>query len=628
MKKTILANFICFSILSIICYSQTIDSKGVLETTKNIILKALTDNNQMPLYDSYITYVADILDRTLGNRWWNDKNGYFRLSVIDRWLRNPVDCIIEGDQLTRNIHNTAKNGIKDVCKLLMICCNLCDFQIEYRLPVQKKRRKMLDLLQNNLLLAENYVRCAFENLSEEKLSELVELVERITVREMGDVMAHTVAIRREGLAMCSMVDKIKMEDLIAGAIVLCDVFKNREFETLKGIKSGRYGKILVGTNKDDMYNIDSLEGISCIIDPSGNDTYVGGKTGPDRPILVIIDFAGDDKYISEEGFAQGSGFFGISILYDIKGNDMYQGGDVCQGTGLAGIGILVDAAGDDTYKGDRRAQGSAVAGIGLLIDTKGNDTYSVNLFGQGYGGMLGIGILEDANGNDRYTAGGKYDEPYQEPPHYYKHAWSQGCGSGFRGVSNGGLGIMLDGGGDDTYEADYFSTGGYWFAAGLSRDFSGNDTRQPLTHNFSRYGFGYACHYAIGLLYDDTGNDTYNGTLGIQGFGWDIGTAALVDFSGNDHYTATISGQGFACQGSWALLIDGDGSDIYTGGNPGTTQGIPGPLEYHPENMIGGNFSILIDSGKGIDSFSCGARQNIINQRSTDNGVGYLMDIE
>ena len=42
--------------------------------------------------------------------------------------------------------------------------------------------------------------------------------------------------------------------------------------------------------------------------------------------------------------------------------------------------------------------------------------------------------------------------------------------------------VLLDGGGDDTYEFDYISHGGgYWFAAGFARDFGGNDQRLGAT---------------------------------------------------------------------------------------------------------------------------------------------------
>lgn len=76
------------------------------------------------------------------------------------------------------------------------------------------------------------------------------------------------------------------------------------------------------------------------------------------------------------------------------------------------------------------------------------------------------------------------------------------------------------------------------------------------------------------------------------------------------------------------MLIDGDGTDIYTGVNKSRGQGMPGPLEYHPKNLIGGNFSFLIDFGKGNDEFSSQTIQNPINNKSTENGAGYLIKIE
>ncbi|HXK44752.1 MAG TPA: hypothetical protein PL060_02270 [bacterium] len=621
--------FLCvITILFGFGYCEENQPEVIVEKARTLIFNALQNNNQWQMYQSYVNYVSNILDKTKGTNWWNDKNGYFRLNTIDRWLRNPVDCIIEGEHISHSIHQQCQSGIINTHQVIQTCTELLDINIESSPVSIKKEKNPVNHINEQIVTAEQYVRDAFGDFSEKKLLQFIEITQRLTVREVGDIVAHSLSDRQTGLAMCSMADRVKMDLLVAGAFALCEIFESSQFESLKQLKPGKYKKVLVGSKHNDTYDIDKLKGISCIIDPGGYDTYVGGTTGPDKPVLVIIDFAGNDRYIAKDKFAQGSGFFGISILYDRTGNDTYEGTDVCQGTALMGIGILVDDEGDDCYVADRRGQGSAICGIGILIDRNGNDQYKVNLFGQGYGGMLGIGILEDSSGNDSYIAGGKYDEPYQEPPHYYKHAWSQGCGSGFRGISNGGFGIMLDGGGDDLYQADYFSTGGYWFAAGIARDFGGNDIRKPLTNSFTRYGFGYACHYAIGLLYDDTGNDTYIGTLGIQAFGWDIGTACVVDFAGDDHYIATISGQGFACQGSWAILIDGNGSDMYDGDNENRVRGIPGPLEYHPKNLVGGNFSFLIDLGSGADSFSCKKRSAAINNRSTENGAGYLMDID
>jgi hypothetical protein len=603
-----------------------------VSTCRDAILNILQSYGEQTLYDSYITYVNGLMDRTQGAGWWNDKNGLFRLRTIDRWLRSPLDCIVDGEFLTRQLHGLASSGISRVAPLLLRCAKLLDLNDNYGMKLSDLARinrctGVLERLQMRLDIANSAVESAFSGFRAEELAEFRITAHQQMVAGMGDAMAHSLPDNGKGALLCSMAQRVNFNEIIRGAIALCGIFNDSEFDALRAQKSARHGQILIGTRGNDTYDLDRMTDVMCVIDPGGDDTYLGGSTTQARRILLIIDFDGNDRYFAPSGYAQGAGSFGISILYDRRGNDVYEGGDVCQGTGFIGVGILADEGGNDTYIGDRRAQGSSVCGIGLLLDREGNDRYSVALFGQGYGGMFGVGILEDSSGDDHYVAGGKYDEPYQEPPHYYKQAWSQGCGSGFRGTANGGFGIMLDGRGNDIYEADYFSTGGYWFAAGLARDFSGNDIRRPLTHDFSRYGFGYACHYAIGLLYDDTGNDTYLGTLGIQGFGWDIGTAGLFDFEGDDVYTATISGQGFAAQASWAILYDGSGSDRYQGGDPRNCQGIPDGLEYHPRHSVGGNFSFLLDYGKGADFFSSGVVSGAITRRSTENGAGYLVDI-
>ncbi|MGB9642110.1 MAG: hypothetical protein ACPL3Q_02765, partial [Candidatus Ratteibacteria bacterium] len=360
-------------------YCEKNQPEKIVQEARNLMVDTLKQNNQWQMYQSYTNYVSDILNKTSGTNWWNDKNGYFRLNTIDRWLGNPLDCIVEGEQLSNTIHQQCQSGIKNINQVIQTCAKLLDIKIEINSCLTTKEKNPVDYFNRQLAISEKYVKDAFSNFSEKKLTQFIEITQRLAVREVGDIVAHSLSDRQTGLAMCSMADRIKIEQLITGAIEICEVFENTEFESLKKLKSAKYRKILVGSRKNDTYDIEKLKGISCIIDPDGNDTYIG--------------------------------------------------------------------------------------------------------------------------------------------------------------------------------------------------------------------------------------------TLGIQGFGWDIGTAAVVDFSGDDHYIATISGQGFACQGSWAILIDGDGSDVYDSNNPDRVQGIPGPLEYHPRNLIGGNFSFLIDLAGGSDRFSCKGRFDTINNR-------------
>jgi hypothetical protein len=254
------------------------------------------------------------------------------------------------------------------------------------------------------------------------------------------------------------------------------------------------------------------------------------------------------------------------------------------------------------------------------------------MWAQGFGGPLGFGVLDDLEGNDHYYAGGLYRDSYPETPGY--EGWSQGVGAGIRQVANGGIGVILDGAGDDVYEFDYISHGGgYWLGMGFARDFAGNDRRLAggTQKNFNggpreyppyqRFSCGFGCHYALGFCFDDEGNDTYCGTIMGLGFGWDLSVGVLCDFGGNDRYEATGGHtEGNGAQASLGILFDYGGDDVYTG----YSQGYASPsITYHHLPECGGNFSFLIDYG-GKDTYGCGVQDNSYNQRGA--AGGFIID--
>ena len=205
----------------------------------------------------------------------------------------------------------------------------------------------------------------------------------------------------------------------------------------------------------------------------------------------------------------------------------------------------------------------------------------------------------------------------------------QGVGAGLRQVANGGIGVLLDGGGDDLYEYDYMAHGGgYWFGVGLARDFGGNDRRLGSTQNefnggkrtepvFQRYACGFGCHYSLGFCFDDAGDDTYGGTTMGLGFAWDLSVGVLCDFAGNDRYEAAGQHtQGCGAQAGLGILFDYEGKDVYLGQG----QGYASPsTSYHPQSACGGNFSFLVDYG-GKDEYGCGTQNNSYNQRGSAGG--------
>jgi hypothetical protein len=235
------------------------------------------------------------------------------------------------------------------------------------------------------------------------------------------------------------------------------------------------------------------------------------------------------------------------------------------------------------------------------------------------------------DGEDHYYVGGLYPDSYPETPGY--EGWGQGIGAGLRQVGNGGIGVILDGGGNDVYEYDYISHGGgYWLGVGFARDFGGDDRRYGGTRKaygggprgepeFQRFACGFACHYAFGCCFDDEGDDTYGGTIMGLGFAWDDAIGVLCDFAGNDRYEATGgSTQGCGAQAGLGVLFDYKGNDTYLG----YSQGYADPsISYHPLPQCGGNFSFLIDYG-GKDSYGCGAENNTYNRRGAEGG--FLVD--
>jgi hypothetical protein len=348
------------------------------------------------------------------------------------------------------------------------------------------------------------------------------------------------------------------------------------------------GKIIIGGYGDNEYH---LESPALIIDPGANDRYFVNNSLK-KQVSIIIDHSGDDVYTSlEEDFSQGCGNFGISILVDKKGNDIYQGNNFSQGCGVFGIGILQDEQGNDIYSGDTMVQGAATFGIGLLIDLKGDDRYSGALMTQGFGYTKGLGGIVELDGNDMYQSGNKYLD-YRESEGAFR-SFSQGFGFGCRNYAGGGIGILADYRGNDDYTGNYFAQGSsYWFSLGILYDREGRDT-----YDARRYAQGAGIHLSVGSLLDCSGDDRYTSWGVSQGCGHDFSQGILVDMKGNDEYISDWLSEGAGSQSGVGILIDLQGDDSYKGQS--NIQGIGSYDELRDLNSLG----LLFDL-KGKDAYS------------------------
>lgn len=616
------------------CASQELTQSAVLMAALDKEIASGIERREVEeIWQTYQNWSDGRLDASEGNKTWSDKTGNCRLGWYDRLMRDQLRTPTEAERLSNELHQALlrdHRGLRDALAVMATHIDLRPSRNKGFRNVNSKETA-IQVVRTALRRARKSHQRAFSRFSTE---EAVTFRKTAYPNTMLKVEGHTLPDKETGRATCDLMEKIDRRHLYAAAdalIPLTDIQLLRQLKMLKPTSiATANGQILVGSPADDTYALEELSHVSVLIDLGGNDSYLEGTASIDRPVLIVIDLAGDDHYQGKNPGIQGSAIGGVSLLLDLAGDDRYEADDVAQASVLGGVGILIDFAGNDTYRGHRRVQGSAFCGLALLIDRAGHDEYHAAMLAQGVGAPLGFGLLEDLSGDDHYYAGGLYVDGYDDTPGY--EAWSQGVGAGPRGVANGGVGVMLDGAGDDKYEFDYFSHGGgYWFAVGIARDFAGNDHRGPTQLAFDgnqrdekiflRWGMGWQAHYGLGFVFDDAGDDIYSGDIVGLGFSWDIGVAGLFDFAGNDRYEIEGVSQGQARQAGLGILYDVDGDDVYLGDQQGHADPT---ISYHPQPDSGGNFSFVVDYG-GTDHYGSNSDlNNGYHLRGSDSG--FLID--
>lgn len=622
---------------------------GMMVLVQQEIAAGLQRRGIVDNFQRFRAYAAHKLDSTAGDRRTSEVTGNCRLNWYDHLLRNPLEAPVEAEEFTRELHRAFLTP-----QALGHVTNIAAGRLDLRKPNVAWYEKTsggedaLGVVRHVLAEVQLAYAAAMAPLKPSELRELHSNLYQILTAECR--IGHTLSRRSTGRRLCDLMERrMDRPALMDAAGQLVPLAEPHLLDQLRAIPedgsvevagaSGRIlrrietpaGDIIIGGRDQNTYHLDEMASTNVVIDLGGDDVYVEGTCSLRRPVLIILDLGGNDGYKASSPGVQGGAILGVSMLLDAAGDDVYQAKDVAQGSCIGGVGILMDLAGNDTYVGVRRLQGQAIAGLGLLVDRGGNDRYHAAMWAQGFGGPMGFGVLEDVDGQDHYYAGGLYLDSYEETPGY--EGWSQGVGAGIRAVADGGIGAILDGGGNDTYEFDYISHGGgYWLGLGFARDFAGDDQRLGATRlayngsqrserRFQRFSNGFGCHYALGFTFDDAGNDAYDGTIMGLGFAWDCAVAYLCDLAGDDQYLATGGGtQGNGAQAGLGVLFDYHGDDTYRGYGQGRASS---SISYHDLPGCGGNFSFVIDYG-GEDKYGCGARNNSYIQRGASGG--FLID--
>ena len=547
-----------------------------LKVLHDEMVNGLNARNVMGRFNTWRDYMSSVLNNTNMPETGSEINALARLSWYEGLYRDPLMSVSSAEQFSRYLHAGLSSG-----NIMQLAEAMGEIRRKLDVPEQEGEGLKFVRVETPEQAIEEVIRCV--TLAKFHYTKAVSTLTPAEIKTLNtqlynslcekETHGHTFSSNAAAVQMLNLLLKVDRRAIHDAAEALIPLSDDRLLGLLKQLDPNQFqpvtrdgqsmhqivtpaGTILIGGRENHTYNLDDgAEDIICVIDLGGNDTYHEGTCTPNRPVFVIIDLDGDDQYIATKPGVQGGSLLGISMLIDFAGNDTYKAVDVAQGSSIGGVGILIDKDGNDTYHALRRAQGSAFAGVGVLIDQGGNDRYHAAMWSQGFGHSAGFGVLEDADGRDHYYLGGMYEDSYPEHPGY--EGWGQGLGAGFRGSAGsacGGIGMLLDGGGDDTYEFDYIAHGGgYWLGVGILRDFGGNDqhiasTRQDyhgrqcpgvsssprrgIQPRWQRHGSGFGVHYALGFLFDDAGDDFYEGCIMGMGMGWDLAAGYLCDFRG------------------------------------------------------------------------------------------------
>ncbi|MEN3046125.1 MAG: hypothetical protein ABDH49_03980 [Candidatus Hydrothermales bacterium] len=319
------------------------------------------------------------------------------------------------------------------------------------------------------------------------------------------------------------------------------------------------GYILINLKKEN--NVYDGDSFFIIFDLKGEDKYLG-RVGTSSlfysvPFSITIDKEGNDFYFSNKILAITSSFFGVSVSFDLEGDDIRRGKAFSSSSSMFGISLLLDKNGKDIYESDFFSQASSFFGKSLLFELDGDDIYRLTEMGQSFSSTEGFSILFDKKGNDSYIAYGKNFFIPLLPDE--SKSFAQGFSLGIRPYLGGGVSFLIDREGNDVYYCEVYGQGcGYFYGSGILIDGEGNDL-----YHIAEYGQGAGIHLAVGGLFDLDGDDDYVSRFGpAQGTGHDYSVGILVDKRGHDTYKVS-GGQGIGLNTSVGIFIDSEGNDIY-----------------------------------------------------------------
>lgn len=321
-----------------------------------------------------------------------------------------------------------------------------------------------------------------------------------------------------------------------------------------------WGTVLVDTTGQDNHH--HLTRPYLVLDVGGNDHYDFAPPADGMPpgIRLLLDHGGHDRYRSQApGSGPSAAVMGYALLWDTEGDDDHQAGWLAQGAAILGVAMHIDDAGHNRYSATGMAQGFALAGDALLLGSPGDDDHRALTLAQASAGPQGNALLLDPGGHDRYHLGNAVLVwPSAQLP---DHNASMGHGAGYGTPAGGGLALLIDAAGDDSYRAQLFAQGaGLRQGLGALLDLGGHNR-----HHATWYAMGAAAHHGVGLLWAaSAGDDSYEVShVTAMGAGHDGALGMLVDGGGHDRFVLGDLGLGAAHDGGHGVLVRAGGRASY-----------------------------------------------------------------
>ncbi len=555
-----------------------------------------------------------------------------RLDLVDRALSEPLGLIqtantiktADSNASMSKYLNTIFNQL-DIGKVAISLDNSSHSDFGLITPAEWKDNDATQYTSIRLLLesisrANNQWNQIFSDIKPDSLITIQQYLKKSNIYRGANSSAHDLPQTCHQLG-----DNINLASLASTLVTLFSQIENflsnpsgfpdtatRDWQTPLGI-------IRIAGTENNTHEGDFL----MILDRGGDDTYINVS----RPLatgnsLVVLDLAGNDTVTWDVASGPGSGILGLGIWIDQNGNDVYQGSNYGLGSALLGAGIFLDENGNDTYISGVFSEGAGQYGLGIFLDIQGDDQYIADMSGQGFAGPGGIGLLSDFRGHDTYNCGNRYSDQVKNrvARHGSKHFLSmcQGYSFGLRPEISGGIGLLIDHKGNDTYTADLFAQGGaYWFGLGMLLEFDGNDIYSAFEH-----AQGESLHLGAGFLGDWAGNDQYTSYEHSQGVGIDRAVGLLYELTGDDRYVAHHESQGSGIKPyGVGILLEQNGNDTYEAIRDAQGFALPDPTAPEDQWPIG----MIIDQG-GNDIFKLPYTDPVNNQGRIQNRQGIAID--